>query len=960
MFDKRLGRPRGTSTIVGAVRAAPSRLMDIGRYAAATVGQWTAKSPTTVRVEADDTRIGFDVLTRIAQHAIVVADARDLIVEWSPGAEDLFGYTAQEMLGQPLTRLIVTVDRPVFEAEIERTRRASDRGGRFVLSGEKNDGRPVSLEISLAAWSASSGQMLGAVLHDVSKQVLAERRLGETEKNWRDIAENSSDVLLLLDRAGTVIFANRGPFNRPLEQVIASSVAELIPDLAATIEPALQAVFDSGLSYQHEGRITSADGKAHWCWCRFAPQREDGDVVRAVLSISDIGDRIERDLALHRLAGIVERTRDAVLTTDAVGRIRSWNSGAELLWGWNDVEVIGRNIAMLCPPELLDEQRVIFGRLRDGRHVNPYDTFGLAKNRRRIPVSVSVAATRNETGQFEGISAVVRDMSYHQELQDALQKAKSVAETANQLKSEFLANMSHEVRTPLNGVVGMVDLLRATPLTLEQQGYVTTLLEASQALRVIVDDVLDFSKIEAGQLRIEKVEFDLVGLVSSAIDMFRQAAIQNGIELRLALPTAPIPRLVGDPNRIRQVLTNLLSNAVKFTKSGGVDLRISVKQESVTSVAVRVEIEDSGVGIGPEAKRVIFQPFAQADGSITRRFGGTGLGLSICRKLMGLMGGDIGFWSEVGVGSTFWFEVELGKAKSPAPRKPVAQSSMLPKNDSCWKILVAEDNAINQKVVSAMLQGLGCSVDIAHNGREAVELWEKGAYDLILMDCQMPIMSGFEAATAIRDKEGHCDQRIPIVAMTAQAYAQDRERCTRAGMDDHLAKPLTKGDIKGALAKWLRLDSGAPLSRGVLAARGMTLDRAMLERLESELGEEGKQMLGGLIEAFFIDFQRALERLAEHVEAARWERVIFEAHRLRSSTANLAAVNMALLCMGLEECGQRADAPLAAELMLRLQEEFKRVREALTAYVRGESPRSTREAQMSETTHAGETNGVPS
>jgi PAS domain S-box-containing protein len=963
MLDKRQGPARGSIRIVRALRAAPNRLIDAGRQAAVTFAEWATKNhPTAARAEADETRLGFEVLTRIAQHAIVVADARDLIVEWSPGAEDLFGYTALEMLGQPLTRLIVTDDRPVLETEIERARRALDHGGRFVLSGEKNDGRPVSLEISLAAWSARSGQMLGAVLHDVSKQVLAERRLGETEKNWRDIAENSSDVLLLLDRAGTVIFANRGPFNRPLEQVIASSVAELIPDLATVLEPALQAVFDAATSYQHEGRITSPDGRAHWCWCRFAPQREDGDVVRAVLSISDIGDRIERDLAVHRLAGIVERTRDAVLTTDTAGRIRSWNSGAELLWGWSEIEVTGRNVAMLCPPELMEEQRIIFGRLRDGRHVNPYDAFALAKNRRRIPVSVSVAATRNETGQFEGISAVVRDMSYHQELQDALQKAKSVAETANQLKSDFIANMSHEVRTPLNGVVGMADLLRSTPLTPDQQGYVATLLEASQALRVIVDDVLDFSKIEAGQLRIESVEFDLISLATAAVDMFRQTANQNGIELRLTVPTPPMPRVVGDPNRIRQVFTNLLSNAVKFTKHGGVDLRISVKNETVPNLALRVEIEDTGVGINPEAKRVIFQPFAQADGSITRRFGGTGLGLSICRKLMELMGGEIGFRSEVGVGSTFWFEVELGKAKSQPVRKVAAHSSLPPKKKSTpWKILVAEDNPINQKVVNAMLQGLGCSVDIANNGREAFELWEKGSYDLILMDCQMPIMSGFETAAAIRDKEGLGGERIPIIALTAQAYAQDRERCTRAGMDDHLAKPLTKGEIKSALAKWLQLDSRTPVARGALPGRSMTLDSAMLNRLESELGDGGKEILVGLIEAFFIDFQRALERLAEHVEAARWERVAFEAHRLRSSTANLAAVNMALLCTGLEECGQRADAPLAAELMLRLQDEFQRVREALTSYVRGESPRVGREARETpETTHAGETNGVPS
>jgi PAS domain S-box-containing protein len=794
---------------------APPVLHAIWVAVATLAGLFARSRLSRVSAEARETRLGFDVLTRIAQHAMLVADARDQIVEWSPGAEDVFGHTATEMLGQPLTRLIAPSDHAALRAEIARTRQGLDHGGRFVLSGQNNDGRPMSLEISLAAWPGSSGQMLGAVLHDVSKQVLAERRLGEVQKNWRDIAENSSDVLLLLDRASTIIFANRGPLSRPLDQVIGSSVAELMPDLGGIIEPALQAVFESGRAYQHEGRITGPDGATHWCWCRFAPQREDGDVVSAVLSISDIGDRIQ--------------------------------------------------------------------------------------------------------------------------LQDALQNAKSVAEKANQLKSEFLANMSHEVRTPLNGVVGMVDLLRATSLTPEQASYVATLLEATQALRVIVDDVLDFSKIEAGQLKLENVDLDLLGLAGGAIDMFRHAAVQNDTELCLVVPEEHAPRLLGDPNRIRQVLINLLNNAVKFTRNGGIVVRVRLVDGGAT-VSARIEIADTGVGISPEAQSVIFQPFAQADGSITRRFGGTGLGLSICRKLIDLMGGDIGFESQVGLGSTFWFELTLGKAQGASPRQDPAESSRLPRNDTRWKILVAEDNAINQKVVSAMLQGLGCSIDVAHDGREALELWQRGSYDLILMDCQMPIMSGFEAASAIRKQEGVGPARIPIVAMTAQAYAQDRERCTRAGMDDHLAKPLTKSELESTIAKWLRLGSMTPLSPAPHPPEAMTLDLAMLERLESDLGDGGKQLLTGLIEAFFVDCPEALERLDEHVEAARWERVAFEAHRLRSSTANLAAANLSLLCEGLEESGQRSEASLAAELMARLHEEFPRARAALTAYASGGAP----------------------
>jgi PAS domain S-box-containing protein len=759
----------------------------------------------------------------------------------------------------------------------------------------------------------------------------------EALQNWRNIAMNSSDVLLLLDRAGTIIFANRGPLDWGVDQVIGKQMSQLIPELTDVVSAGLRSVFEAGEAYQHEGRITSSDGQPHWWWCRFAPQREDEDVARAVLSISDIGDRIERDLAVQRLAGIVERTRDAVLATDARGKIRIWNSGAELLWGWSASEIIGQHVAVLCPPDLLEEQAQIFARLRDGRHVNPYDTFGLAKNLRRLPVSVSVTATRDDAGHFDGISAVVRDMTHHLELQDALEQAKRVAETASQLKSEFLANMSHEVRTPLNGVVGMADLLRATELTPEQEGYVMTLLEATRALRVVVDDVLDFSKIEAGRLELETVEFDLLGLISNAVEMFRNAAEENDSELRLVLPARPPLRVLGDPNRIRQVLINLVGNAVKFTRSGGVDVRLKLEHGADSTLGVRVEVDDTGVGISPEAQALIFQPFAQADGSITRRFGGTGLGLSICRKLIDLMGGRIGFSSSVGVGSSFWFELTLEKAKSSGPRR-TAHPPTLARGEARCRVLVAEDNAINQKVVSAMLRGLGYHADIARNGREALERWQRGSYDLILMDCQMPVMSGFEATEAIRLQERASGVRIPIIAMTAQAYAQDRVRCIQAGMDGHLAKPLTASELEGALCQWLppaALVSGAAsLPSPLLQPVPAPVDVERLRRLETELGEGGREMLADLIEAFSTDFQAGLHRLASHAGAAAWDRVAAEAHRLRSSTSNLTAAELSRCCKLLEECARRADAAPAAELLQLMRDEFPRVMAALSAHAR--------------------------
>jgi PAS domain S-box-containing protein len=882
---------------------------------------------------------GFEALMRAAQHGLVVADATQAaeddrsppIVEWGAGAEDLFGYSAAEIVGHPLSSLIDSPDHAALAAEVRRAQIRPGEAWRFVLCGVKQSGLRVPLEISIATWPSTAGQRLGLVLRDTSKQILAERRLGEVERNWRDIAENSSDVLLLLDRAGTVIFVNRGLLGQPVEQLIGNNVGEILPHLSGVLEDALASVFVAAEPFEHEG-FTDAPERKTWLLCRFAPQREDGEVVRAVLSIGDISERRSRDTALRRLAAIVERTTDAVLSTDHRGNITTWNRGAELLWGWSEVEILGKNLTLLCPPELLDEQRAIFSRLQDNRLVTPYDSFALAKNRRRIPISVSVMSTRSGGGQFEGVSALVRDTSHHQELQQALERAKSDAELASQLKSEFLANMSHEVRTPLNGVVGMTDLLRSTPLTKEQEDYVTTLLEATHALRVVVDDVLDFSKIEAGQLRLESVEVDLVTLARAAFDMFQQAAAQNDTALRLTTPPTPLPGVLGDPNRIRQVLINLLSNAVKFTRNGAVDVRLTVEDEGTDRLRCRFHIEDTGVGISQEAQILIFQPFAQADGSITRRFGGTGLGLSISRKLVELMGGAIGFASRTGVGSTFWFELTLDKAQGAGSRLGRAHSSLLPKSNEGWRILVAEDHPINQKVVVAMLHGLGAQVDVVNNGREALESWGKAAYDLILMDCQMPLMGGIEATQAIRAAEQ--GPRTPIVAMTAQAYVQDRERCLLAGMDDYLAKPLTKTELKSTLAKWLRLDSTLPIGPMPALPKPVPVDEQALARLEADLGSGGREVLERLVEAFCSDFEETLLRLEEAVRTPDFASLCFEAHRVRSSTANLAAMELAMSCTRLEDCGRRGDEGAAALLLPRLREEYARARAALESYLR--------------------------
>jgi signal transduction histidine kinase/ActR/RegA family two-component response regulator len=434
--------------------------------------------------------------------------------------------------------------------------------------------------------------------------------------------------------------------------------------------------------------------------------------------------------------------------------------------------------------------------------------FRAATQRRSIGL-VDRSCTQTEMLQYllEVESARQDLQRYASELNrlvDESAQATREAEMATRQKSDFLAMMSHEIRTPLNGIIGMTSVLLARQLAAADRDCVETIRSAGEALLTIIDELLDFSKIEAGCLELECAEFDLHEAIQEAMQIVQPMAARKSIRL-VASNIPSLPKSVcGDIVRLRQILMNLLSNAIKFTPQGTVELKAEVESATHSEYELRFAVTDEGIGISPEQQARLFQPFSQAEASTSRNFGGTGLGLAICKRLAELMGGKIGVKSRLGEGSTFWFTVKVSASRYVPP--PAAESTQKIETPCStvkhFRLLLVEDNNINQKVALAMLKYLGYRADVARNGLEACKAATSQHYDLILMDCLMPEMDGFEATRYLRAQGGHCLQ-VPIIAMTANAFAEDRDACLEAGMTDYLSKPVREAELRRKLERWL-------------------------------------------------------------------------------------------------------------------------------------------------------------
>jgi len=587
------------------------------------------------------------------------------------------------------------------------------------------------------------------------------------------------------------------------KELIGRSMDELIHPHDRPILIQARSRRQAGETSSYEARLIRSDGCVFPVQVTGTPRWQDGKFFGSIVAVTDLTERkrfedeLKKREAENRL--LLDSIPDSIFLLDKEGNFLDYRTpNSSILYAPAEL-FMGKNIHSIMPQDLVELTM---------------NNLGLARQSGKMQVFEYQLPTNGEIKHFEArinlceggdFLALVRDVTERKRSDEMLWKAKEEAEAAAKAKSEFLANMSHEIRTPLNAVIGLTGLLLDTDLTHEQRNYLEIVRDSGDSLLSVINNILDFSKIDGGMMELEHSPFDLRRCIESTMDLMVTRAAEKGLVLKVVLDDQLPTMLVGDASRLRQVLANLLSNAVKFTDKGFVE--VSVRGNAIPEgFELRFDVLDTGIGMPQDKLDRLFMPFSQIDSSITRRYGGTGLGLAISKRLVGMMGGRIWAKSNPGVGSTFTFTIKVKlpcmqpvqhevKDLKPDIKPPIEGhfQQALP-----LSILLAEDNAVNQMVLLQMLRKIGYQADLASNGFDVLAALDRQAYDVVLMDIQMPDMDGFEATRRILARFPKM-KRPRIIALTAHALNGDRERCLKAGMDGYLSKPVKIEDLQSAL-----------------------------------------------------------------------------------------------------------------------------------------------------------------
>ena len=851
----------------------------------------------------------------------------------------MLGYSEAELLTISWASLTHPDDLEASLRMVERLQQEPDR----CVEAEKRyihrSGAIIWARIRISSVRDSSGPAY-SVIHaeDITERKKVEQALTESEDRFRVMADSCPTMMWVTNAAGDVSFINR--YYREFcgltqEHVEGSQWHSLVhPDDRADYLRVFQRAVREHTLFRAEARIRRADGEWRLLGSNAEPRFSPGGEYLGHIGLSS--DITERRLAQQALENSEEKFRQLAenirevfwIMSPSAGDILYVSPAYEHVWGRTTMSLYQNPMSWteVIHPEDAERAhssflRQIAGELSDSEYrIRTPDGEEKWIRDRAFPV-------RGQDGQIIRIVGIAEEITDRKRYETALIHAREEADAASLAKTRFLANMSHEIRTPMNGVIGMIQLLLGTGLTDEQQSFASVAQDSGRALLAIIDDILDLSKIESGKVVLEKRSFSLRETVEAVARLLRiqSAAKKLCVEWSVS-PEVPLS-VIGDSHRLRQILTNLSSNALKFTEKGGVTLNAALESSGGRTLTVRFSVADTGIGISPDQVARLFSPFVQADASTTRKYGGTGLGLAICKELSGMMGGSIGVESQVGKGSTFWFTAvfDVVPATPPPPAWPVKiqHPDDRARIGHRMRILVAEDNAVNRYVALAQLQKLGYQADSVNNGAEAVEAVRQGRYDLVLMDCQMPEMDGFDATRMIRASRPD----IPIVALTANAMTEDRGRCLAAGMNDYLAKPMELECLADVLGRWAALIPEPPVAQSPVPEGRVTAPEqahvfnvdALLARLRGD-----RELVGIILRGFMADVPSQLRTLSSRIQESDAPGVQLQAHSLKGAAATVAAEDLQAIGFALERSARSGELNRCGELLSRAIEEFDR------------------------------------
>ena len=891
-------------------------------------------------------------LVECLDHAYVETDESGKITLVNEKAAKLHRRAKEELLDRNYKSLLTEWNAtPLCDAFTEASRTGGFAEG-VLCDLTFKDGSVRSVESSLYPIHCGEARPVGVrvISRDLTRQtgaseIASERAdvresLHQSEERYRTILEQMGDAYWETDLVGNFTFVNEQmvrAHRRSREELLSlrgSDRGYMDEETELTIKNAFKQVYQTGKPI---GGLTYAmirgDGTKRFVETSISLVKDSqGQPVQFRGVSQDVTERREAEEALsrseERYRNIVEEMVDGYWEMDRTGRFTFVNDRMVELHRRSREELTGLSTKVFHSEENQKRLYKLYKRMWEtGEPLRGVVIEQIRGDGTRYVVETNASLLRNSKGQPIGFRGTTRDVTDRVKAQEELQQAREAAEAASRAKSEFLANMSHEIRTPMNGVMGMTQLALDTSLTAEQRDYLSMVKSSADSLLTIINDILDFSKIEAGKLELDPGDFILRDLVDDTIGILALAAHQKGLELSCNVAVGTPDHLIGDSGRLRQILVNLLGNAVKFTSEGKVALRVEVDESHSKSQLLHFSVTDTGIGIPAEKQQLIFDAFSQADGSTTRRFGGTGLGLSISMKLVKMMDGRLWVESQPGVGSTFHFTARFGLTKETHAdgecQTTLPTAERVEENESAIHILLAEDNAINQRLVRTLLEKEGHSVVVVDNGRQAIEVWERERFDLILMDVQMPLMNGYEATELIRSKEKPGARRIPIIALTAHALKGAREKCLEMGMDGYVSKPVQVKKLLEAIKKITQEDHHRAEDRTRERENDANEPLNREQALKNVNGDE--KLLAELAEMFLEDYPQVEKDFQTAIERRDCAAIAEIAHSLKGSVGNFGAMSAYDASLKLEMMGREGKLDALARAFNELSFEIERL-----------------------------------